>query len=401
MRAVSGATHDDLQVLLFYHYGHVFWFGNPAFHTLPAEYPPLALVLFSLSVLPPLQNAIEAVNVFTVWMALLAVVSYVLYRRFEGDRRARLSALAVLIAAGAVLLISYDLAPALATLGALWAVERKRFNLAYALLAIGILLKLYPAFLLPVVVIEQWLSLTAGLPGEERRASLARRVLPDILRGLGISLAIVVIVFAGSFLRNASGTLSAFQFASSRPLQFESIPAALLWISHFFGVPVQIAYGFGAFNWVSPDDGPFKLLSLVVLVAGCLWVYWRQLSGRLGFGQAFLACLCVVVATNKVLSPQYFIWLIPIVVAMDAFDTLWLVICGLTLLEYPLILPLRHHLSLGTYYSVVELILIVRNSLLLLATLRAILRPAVVSAHWTTREAHAAQPAWAVLQPET
>jgi hypothetical protein len=341
------------------------------------------------------------VNVFTFWMALLAVGSYILYRRFEGARRARLSALAVLIAAGAVLLISYDLAPALATLGALWAAERKRFNLAYALLAIGILLKLYPAFLLPVVVIEQWLSLTANLPGEDRRASLTGRVLPDILRGLGISVAIVVIVFAGSFLLSVSGTLSAFQFASSRPLQFESIPAALLWISHFFGVPVHIAYGFGAFNWVSPDDGPFKLLSLVLLVAGCLWVYWRQLRGKLGFGQAFLACLCVVVATNKVLSPQYFIWLIPIVVAMDAFDTLWLVICGLSLLEYPLILPLRHHLSLDTYYSVVELILIVRNGLLLLATLRTILRPAGVSAHWMTSEAPATQPAGAVLQPET
>ena len=103
MRGVSGATHDDLQVLLFYHYGHAFWFGNPAFHTLPAEYPPLSLVLFSLSVLPPLPTAIGAVNVFTFWMALLAVLSYILYRRFEGARRAHLSAVALLIAAGAVL----------------------------------------------------------------------------------------------------------------------------------------------------------------------------------------------------------------------------------------------------------------------------------------------------------
>ena len=400
MRAVSGASHDDLQVLLFYHYGHAFWFGNPALHTLPAEYPPLSLVLFSLSVLPQLQSAIAAVNVFTMWMALLAVASYIIYRRFEGSHRARLSAFALLISAGSVLLISYDLAPALATLGALWAVERKRFNLAYALLAVGILLKLYPLFLLPIVVIEQFLSITAGLSGEEKRAALGERVLPEILRGLGIAVAILGIIFAGFFLLNTSGTLSAFQFASSRPLQFESIPAALLWISHFFGVPVQIAYGYGAFNWVSPDAGPFKLLSLLLLAAGCLWVYWRQLTGKLGFGQAFLACLCVVVATNKVLSPQYFIWLIPIVVAMDAFDTLWLVICGLTLLEYPLILPLRHHLSTNTYYSVVELILIVRNALLVLATLRAILRPAMVSAETTNEKTQPAQAAGAVLQPE-
>jgi hypothetical protein len=400
MRAVSGVSHDDLQVLLFYHYGHAFWFGNPAFQTLPKEYPPLSLLLFTLSVLPPLRTAIAAVNVFTFWMALLAVLSYILYRRFEGARRARLCAVALLIAAGSVLLISYDLAPALATLGALWATQRKRFTLAYALLAVGILLKLYPVFLLPVVVIEQWLSLAGGLPGAESRVSIAGKIVPGVLRGLGTCVGIVVIVFAGSFLLSVSGTVSEFRFASDRPLQFESIPAALLWMTHFFGVPVQISYGFGAFNWASPDDGPFKLLSVVLLVAGCFWVYWRQLTVRLGFGQAFLACLCVVVATNKVLSPQYFIWLIPIVVAMDAFDSLWLVICGLTLLEYPVILPLRHHLSLNTYYSVVELLLIVRNGLLVLATLRAILRPAAIPAHWTRESAQPAQPAGAVLQPE-
>jgi hypothetical protein len=405
MRAISGASHDDLQVLLFFHYGHAFWFGNPAFHTLPAEYPPLSLLLFSLSVLPPLRTAIEAVNVYTAWMALLAVVSYILFRRFEGARRAGLCAMALLIAAGSVLLISYDLAPAMVTLGALWAVERRRFTLAYALIAVGILLKLYPAFLLPVVVIEQWQSLTADrlsspAPGEESRSAVARRALPEIVRGLGGCVAIVALVYAGSFVLNASGTLRAFQFAGERPLQFESIPAALLWISHFVGVPVHIVYGFGAFNWVSAQDGPFKLLSVVLLVAGCIWVYWRQVSGKLGFGQAFLACLCVLVATNKVLSPQYFIWLIPIVVAMDSFDSLWLVICSLTLVEYPLILPLRHHLSQETYYTMVEFILIVRNGLLVLATFRAILRPPVVPAHLTEGQAQPAQAPSAALQPE-
>ncbi len=70
MRAISGASHDDLQVLLFYHYGHAFWFGTPPFHTLPVEYPPLSLALFSLSVLPPLPDPIMAVNVYTAWMAV-------------------------------------------------------------------------------------------------------------------------------------------------------------------------------------------------------------------------------------------------------------------------------------------------------------------------------------------
>ena len=379
MRAMSALSHDDLQVLLFYHYGHSFWLGNPPFHILPAEYPPLSLLLFSLTIVPPILSPIMAINAFTAWMAVLALISYALFRHFEGTVRALLLAAAVLVATGSVLLISYDVAPALATLGALWAVERRRFTLAYILIAIGVLLKLYPLLLLPVVALEQLATVGAAPLGataiqlqQRLRALFSPSALLAMLRGVALCLVLVAVVFAASLLLNAGGTLSEFRFAAQRPLQFESVPATLLWISHFFGIPVRLEYGYGAFNWASPDDGPFKLLSTVLLIGGCLFVYWRQLSGKLSFKQAFLACLCVVVASNKVLSPQYFIWLLPIVVAVDSFDGIWLLICGLTLVEYPLILPLRHHLSLNAYYTVVDSILIVRNGLLVLATVRAV-----------------------------
>jgi hypothetical protein len=378
MRAASGASHDDLQVLLFYHYGHAFWFGSPPLYTLPLEYPPLSVILFSFTVLPPLFGPIASITLYTVWMSLLALASYALFRHFEGAQRAHLAAVAVLIATGSVLLISYDLAPAVATLGALWAVERRRFTLAYILIALGVLLKLYPIFLLPVVVIEH-LQALGGMPATAREpwrrlaALFTRSSVLAVLRGLTMCAALILVVFGVFILRNAGGALSAFDFAGRRPLQFESVPATLLWISHFFKVPVQLQYGFGAFNWVSPDDGPFKLLSVVLLVCGCLLVYFRQLTGRLSFKQAFLASLCVVVATNKVLSPQYFIWLLPVVVAVDCFDVIWLLICALTLLEYPLILPLRHHMSVDHYYTVVDCILLLRNGLLIFATVRAVL----------------------------
>jgi hypothetical protein len=377
MRAISGASHDDLQVLLFYHYGHTFWFGSPPLYTLPLEYPPLSIIMFGLTVLPPLFGPIASITVYTVWMSLLALVSYALFRRFEGADRAHLAAVAVLIATGSVLLISYDLAPTVATLGALWAVQRRRFTLAYILIALGVLLKLYPIFLLPVVVIEQ-LQALGGVPTTQelqRRlgALFTRSSVLAVLRGLAVCVGLILVVFGVFMLRNAGAALSAFGFASQRPLQFESVPATLLWISHLFKVPVELEYGFGAFNWVSPYDGPFKLLSVVLLVLGCLLVYFRQLTAKLSFTQAFLASLCVVVATNKVLSPQYFIWLLPVVVAVDCFDAIWLLICALTVLEYPLILPLRHHMSLDHYYTVVDFILILRNSLLIFATVRAVL----------------------------
>src|SRR5215467_5074404 len=100
----------------------------------------------------------------------------------------------------------------------LWGVERRRFTLAYALLAIGILLKLYPVFLLPVVAIEQASVLAESLPGDTARglpaALLDWRVWPDVLRGLGMCAGIVLVVFAGFWLLNGAGSLSAFGYAS-------------------------------------------------------------------------------------------------------------------------------------------------------------------------------------------
>ena len=124
------------------------------FHTLPFEYPPLTLVLFSLSLLAPIPFY---QLVFAMWMALTSVLIYWLLLRYGPRGAAMTFALYALVGAWATAEGRFDLVPAALTLLCVLAAERKYWTAAYIALAFGTLLKIYPLLLLPALFIaEQW-----------------------------------------------------------------------------------------------------------------------------------------------------------------------------------------------------------------------------------------------------
>ncbi|HLJ82173.1 MAG TPA: glycosyltransferase 87 family protein, partial [Ktedonobacterales bacterium] len=149
----------------YYNYAVAFWTWHPYFHNLPVEYPPLAIVPFTLTVLPPI---LDYQTTFAIWMGALVVLGYFGFLRYSTRARGLIYVFYLVLGAAATLLARYDIVPALVTLAALWAADRRRFGLAYALLAAGILLKLYPAFLVPIVAIEHWRVASARAAAEGR-----------------------------------------------------------------------------------------------------------------------------------------------------------------------------------------------------------------------------------------
>jgi hypothetical protein len=380
-------------VKLYHDYALNFW--TQGLRALPAEYPPLSLLPFTLTLLPPIGDYF---TVFALWMLALAVLGYVGFLIYSTRRRAIIYAVYLIVGATATLLARYDLVPGLLTLAALWATQRRRFGWAYALIALGILTKLYPAFLLPIVMIAHWRAATARARIEgcapveklvgrwwwDRPARVLRRIwaqpaTPRLAAGVGLCAGIVILGFWTAFAVNPTGTLSGFNYASARPLQIESTPATLLWLGTLVGIPAHTDYSFVSLNFVGPLDAFLKPLSAGALLALCLLVYWRQARGRLTVGQAFVACLCAVVATNKIFSPQYLIWLLPVVAAVEGFSLLWLAICILTTLEYPVIYLMRHPILTVPYTPEFMPLIAVRNLLLLYVTVRAISGPRRVS----------------------
>jgi hypothetical protein len=377
---VATARLPNGDVVEYHTYALNFWTGHPIFTALPTEYPPLAILPFSLTLLPPLP-AFE--SVFSWWAAAAVILGYLGYLRFSDRKRAIAYAVYLIIGAAATLVARFDIFPALVTLAALWATQRRHFAGAYLLLALGVLLKLYPIFLAPLPLIAQWQTLHAtAQPMEGGTRQRWSRGWLDWMRspatwrtaeGAALFLGAVGLGFALAFVLNPSGALAEFTYAGARPLQVESTPATLLWLGSIVGIPAHPDFSFVSLNYVGPLDVVLKPLSIVALAVGCLWAYWRFARGRLSLAQAFLAVLGVAVVANKIFSPQYLIWITPFVAEVFGFDGLWLLICALTTLIFPYLYGLRNPIQTVTYDWAFMPVVAIRNILLLSFTLRAIL----------------------------
>jgi hypothetical protein len=199
-----------------------------------------------------------------------------------------------------------------------------------------------------------------------------RPAVRQVARGLGLCAGLVALVFAAAALLSPAGALSGFGYASARPLQIESTPASLLWLGTFVGLPAHATYTFHSLNLVGPLDHVLEPLSALGLALGCLLVYWQLWRGRLNLGRAFVACLCVVLVANKIFSPQYLIWILPLVAYVEGFDAVWLAIGLLTTFVYPF-LYFAHNGILQVAPDPRFLpALALRNALLLVVTVRAV-----------------------------
>ena len=366
----------------YYQYAQAFWLQRPLFHTLPVEYPPLSILPFSLTLLPP---APDTSLVFALWMLVVVLAGYTGFLLFSTRRRAVIYIVYLVLGAAATILARYDIVPALITLAALWAAERRRFTLSYALLAAGILLKLYPAFVVPVVALEHWRALRldtpdriAPSPSQPLRTRWREYLRLDasrwVARGLAFCAGLVVAGFVGAAILDSTGAFSLFGYAGERPIQIESLPATILWLGTIIGIPARVNYSFTSLNYVGTLDPLLRPLSALALAGGCLWVYWRQARGRLDVARAFLAAMAVVLVTNKIFSPQYVIWILPVVAYVEGFDLLWLAIAVLTTYDFPIIYQSQHPIEHVPFSWQFMPVVALRNGLLLWVTVRAIVR---------------------------
>ncbi len=319
---------------------------QPPLHMLPLEYPPFALVVFSLPLIAPL---LYYQLVFAVLMALTTTLIYWLLLHY-GPRGSAL-AFAFYLFIGVLTLVQerFDLVPAALTLLCLIVAERKHWTFAYIALAFGFLIKIYPIIFLPALFIaeqqdrhsiyipaklfelktlpiEIWHTLQSIRHWRWKNTLLFFSIL------LGITGFFAIFNFRGAILSQVS-------YFANRPLQVESTGSTLLWLGTLIGFPVNIVLSFGSINMVSALGGVVSNLSEILFIAGYIYSIYLQWRGKLDIVQTFIALLLVFIATGKVFSPQYLIWIIPLLAYSGAFDRFWLIVWGsislLTTIIYP------------------------------------------------------------------
>jgi uncharacterized membrane protein len=293
---------------VYHRYGTAIDDGRVPYRDFGLEYPPGALPAF---VVPALGDA--DFQTFTrrfeglmavCGLALVAFVAVALAGLGAGARRlaAALGFVALApLAAGSVVLSRFDLWPAALTAAALAALLSGRERLGHGALGLAIAAKLYPAVLAPLAVAYVWKR-------EGRREAMRCGA---ILAG---ATAIVVLPF---LLLSPGGVWDSFTRQASRPLQLESLGSAFLLAAHHtFGLDITMDSSHGSQNLAGtlPDVLALVqgLVQVAVLVA--IWVaFARGPADKERFVLACAAVLTAFVALGKVLSPQFLMWLIPVV----------------------------------------------------------------------------------------
>jgi hypothetical protein len=345
------------------------------FHSLPIEYPVLALVPFSLPlVVPPADYTVA----FGIEMTLVALGLFALLVRRAGWRAAGFFAVCMSIGAYATGIERFDLVPAGLTLVALLLAERKQWTWAYLALAAGTFLKYYPIVLVLPLFVAQLRSTEA--PMRERVRALVRALVRPVAACAAACAGLLLL----SLLINPVIFYRQIATLMQRPLEVESVPATLVWLGSHAGFPMRSFDGFGSDNVdsaVTPVAalvvGLIALLALITAISG-LWFRRSTLP------QTWLAVLMAITIAGKVFSAQYLIWLLPIaalVVPVEGLAPLsWLAACTLTTFSFPFLWRALH----GGWHGVIAL----RNASILV--LLANLLPLEEWARWR-------QAAWATV----
>jgi hypothetical protein len=106
------------------------------------------------------------------------------------------------------------------------------------------------------------------------------------------------------------GLWSSLSGQASRPLQIESLGAA---IATTFGHP-RVVTTHGSQNLVGHGGVASAFAVLQVATLGALWIaFARGPSTRERFLRYAAACVCAFIVFGRVLSPQFLLWLIPLV----------------------------------------------------------------------------------------
>lgn len=277
------------------------------------EYPPGALLLFgavrlAFDGLRPFSLAYGALVATCIFVTALVMIRLV-ERQVEDPRAPAFVALAFTVWAaltGSFLVSVFDSVMVLFVALALLAWDCKREAIAGLCFGLGASIKLWPAFLVPILMLPSLHAPRSGVLAAPPALSLGIGAL------IGFALPHGIMVAMGT---SPADLLNYLSYYGDRPPEVESLQANLLVIGQMLGITtVTHDFNFGSHNVIATN--------------------WRTLSYifSLGFGVSYLgALLCVLTSKHprrteplamgfvtitlilgsKVFSGEYMIWMLP------------------------------------------------------------------------------------------
>ena len=298
------------------------------------EYPPLGIapIVVAARIVPATSAGWRErfARVFRVELFVVDLLAFCLVAALAQRRRAL--RLALYVASGLALCDfvydRLDLVLGALVLGALaLLVGRRHVAWAWLVLAVAAAYKLVPLALVPLFAVG---ALPPGALAPGRGLSRAGLVRAAAWCAGGVALAAMALALPSLIWGRA--TLAFLGYHAERGLQIESPLASLLLVlARTTGMPYAVQRHFGASELVAPATGELAsastLLVALATIVSALWLV-RALAadpppsdgdGRLAqrrpqlFFEAAVLTLLASMSVAKVLSPQYLLWLVPLV----------------------------------------------------------------------------------------
>jgi hypothetical protein len=337
------------------------------------EYPPGALITFVAPVY--LRKLAGYHGTYYLWfriellvigVAALVAMAWALHY-LRASRRRAFWALCIAGVAPALLgpiaLARYDYLPAMISVVAVAALAARRPTIACAVAGIGAATKVYPIVLVPLALIELWRS----------------HGVRAVARGVAVTVAFVAALSGVLVAVAPHGVGWALHRQLVRPLQVESLPAVFFAAAHVIGgLHLHVVKRAGSDNLIGsgPDlAATLSGIATVIAIAAVYALYARSNRTREQLVVSSVAAITAYIALSKVFSPQYLVWLIPLVPLVGGrrgvrASALLVVILGMTQIWE----PYRYFAYYKTFTPWLTTLVLVRD-LLMVALLAVLLWP--------------------------
>jgi uncharacterized membrane protein len=290
-------------------YGDAMLDGQVPYLDFRVEYPPAALPVFLLPAIGDghhertYRRNFERLMVVCGLLALAGVAIALSALRAEPERLLAALGFAALapLALGSVILTRFDLWPAALLVLGLAGVLADRRRTGLGVLGLAAAAKIFPVVIVPPALAYVW-----------RRYGRREAVICG-----AVFAGVVALCFLPFVRLSPGGVWDSLHRQGERPLQIESLGSSFLLLAHQFGawtVHLNLSHGSQNQGGSLADTLAVVQSVLQALVVLGLWVaFARGPATKERLVRYSAACVAGFIAFGKVLSPQFLIWLIPLV----------------------------------------------------------------------------------------
>ncbi len=268
-----------------------------------SEYPPFISAMFALMSMGDQENFTRLwIALLCIWALSIAVYGTWVLHDSIATGFPLLLAFSVLLLGPTIAFARFDILVLLALFLAWRTYEKGRMSASGAWLALAVAIKLVPILLLPLFVLMA--------PPRGRKALLLG------FAAAGVACTAFALAVLGPMGLYAN-LIYMLPYHAERGLQAESLWAGLyIQFQKITDGPVGIGFHHGAYH-VADIPGWLSQVAAALTLGGTAlitWLGWRRRTDRTAFRRHIFAVILWSVATSMVLSPQYLVWIIPLLI---------------------------------------------------------------------------------------